>query len=199
MQVHKTELPGVLLFEPTPHHDARGWFARTFDSAAARAAGIDPSAFVQDSQSRSHKGVIRGLHGRIGEGEAKFVRCPSGALFDVVIDVRPNSSTFGCWEAFQLDDRHMHGLYIPRGFLHGFQALTESADICYRIDAEHNPTEDIAVRWDDPHLAIPWPLSPALISERDQRAATWNELHIPVRPGQETAATNRGENRSRRA
>lgn len=199
MQVHKTGLPGVLLFEPTPHHDARGWFTRTFDSAAARAAGIDPSAFVQDSQSRSHKGVIRGLHGRTGMGEAKFVRCPSGALFDVVIDVRPNSSTFGRWEAFHLDDRHMYGLYIPRGFLHGFQALTESADICYRIDAEHNPTEDIAVRWDDPHLGIPWPLSPTLISERDQRAVTWSELHIAVRPGQEAAATNRGEDRSRRA
>lgn len=176
MKFQQTELPGVLLFEPTPRHDARGWFTRTFDSAAVRAAGIDPTSFVQDSQSRSHKGVIRGLHGRSGNGEAKFVRCPSGALFDVVIDARPHSPTFGRWQAFQLDDTRMHALYIPRGCLHGFQALTDSADIFYRIDAEHDPAEDIAVRWDDPYLAIPWPLPPALISARDRRAGTWFEL-----------------------
>lgn len=181
MQVHRTELAGVLLFEPKPHHDDRGWFSRTFESAAARSAGIDPSAFVQDSQSRSRKGVIRGLHGRFGRGEAKFVRCSSGALFDVVIDARTDSPTFGRWAGFRLDDERMLGLYIPRGFLHGFQALTETADICYRIDAEHDPTEDVSVRWDDPHLTIDWPLAPTLISERDRRAGTWTELQSFVR------------------
>jgi dTDP-4-dehydrorhamnose 3,5-epimerase len=184
MQVRQTGIAGVLLFVPTPHHDDRGWFSRTFDANAARTAGLDPGAFVQDSQSRSRKGVIRGLHGRLGRGEAKFVRCSSGALFDVVVDARPDSPTFGRWAAFQLDDLEMHGLYIPRGLLHGFQALTETADTCYRIDAEHDPAEDVAVRFDDPQLAIPWPLPPTLLSDRDRSARTWADLQPLLKSSQ---------------
>jgi dTDP-4-dehydrorhamnose 3,5-epimerase len=184
VQVRQTGIAGVLLFVPTPHHDDRGWFSRTFDASAARTAGLDPGAFVQDSQSRSRKGVIRGLHGRLGGGEAKFVRCSSGALFDVVVDARPDSPTFGRWAGFQLDDLDMHGLYIPRGMLHGFQALTETADTCYRIDAEHDPIEDVAVRFDDPQLAIPWPLPTTLLSDRDRSARTWADLQLLLKSSQ---------------
>ena len=176
MQVHATELAGLQLLVPTPHADERGWFSRTFDASTARDAGIDPDAFRQDSQSRSRLGVIRGMHGRRGAGEAKLVRCAHGAIQDVVVDIRPESPTFGRWQSFLLDDVSLHVLYIPRGFLHGFQALTETADTCYRIDAEHDPAEDVGVRWDDPDLAIAWPAPPTVVSARDQAAGSWPDL-----------------------
>jgi dTDP-4-dehydrorhamnose 3,5-epimerase len=173
VQVQTTGLAGVLLFVPTPHRDERGWFSRTFDGAVARAAGVDPNAFLQDSQSRSAHGVIRGMHGRRDTGEAKLVRCAHGALHDVVVDARPDSPTFGQSASFRLDDETMHTLYIPRGFLHGFQALTDTADTCYRIDAEHDPSADLAVAFDDPDLAIAWPLPPTMVSARDRAAGSW--------------------------
>lgn len=173
MQVQTTSLDGVLLFLPTPHRDERGFFSRTFDAAVAREAGLDPDAFLQDSQSRSAHGVIRGMHGRRDTGEAKLVRCAHGAIHDVVVDARPGSPTFGQSASFLLDDEGMHTLYIPRGFLHGFQALTETADTCYRIDAEHDPSADLAVAFNDPELAIAWPLPPTLVSARDRAAGTW--------------------------
>jgi len=152
MHFRSTALPGVLVFTPTPHHDERGFFSRTADARTLVDAGIDPAGFVQDSQSRSRQGVVRGLHGRTGDGEAKLVRCAHGALHDVVVDARPDSPTFGERVEFQLDDKNLWTLYLPRGVLHGFQALTETADICYRIDAEHDPRDDVAVRYDDPDL-----------------------------------------------
>ena len=175
MRVLETDLDGVLLFEPTPHRDARGFFSRTCDNAVLAAAGIDPT-FAQDSQSRSVQGVVRGMHGRLGNGEAKLVRCAHGAVHDVVVDARPGSPTFGRWQAFRLDDETMRSVYIPRGFLHGFQALTDVADTCYRIDTAHDPAEDVSVAWDDPDLAIPWPLPPTLVSDRDRRAPSWRQL-----------------------
>jgi dTDP-4-dehydrorhamnose 3,5-epimerase len=171
-----TSLAQVMVFLPAPHHDDRGFFTRTFDAEVAAVHGLDPASFVQDSQSRSRRGVVRGLHGRSGEGEAKLVRCARGAVHDVVVDARPGSPTFGRHEAFRLDDEQFWHLYIPPGLLHGFQALTDQADVCYRIDRGHDPTEDVAVRFDDPDLAIAWPLAVTAISERDAAAGTWAEL-----------------------
>jgi dTDP-4-dehydrorhamnose 3,5-epimerase len=176
LQVRETPIPGVLLFEPTPHHDDRGWFSRTFDTEVAREAGIDSDAFLQDSQSRTRGGGLRGLHGRIGHGEAKLVRCARGAIFDVVVDARPGSPTLGRWESFRLDDENLRTLYIPRGCLHGFQALTDPADTCYRIDATHNPQEDVTVRFDDPDLDIPWPLPVTVMSAKDGKGRSWRDL-----------------------
>lgn len=176
MNVERTRMDGVLLLVPTPHEDERGWFSRTSDAASLTAAGVAPEGFVQDSQSRSWRGVVRGLHGRAGGGEAKLVRCASGAIYDVVVDIRPSSPTFGQWQAFRLDDTTLHSLYIPRGLLHGFQALTEVADTCYRIDAEHDPSEDVAVRWDDPDLGVGWPLPASMVSARDGAAPPWSQL-----------------------
>lgn len=173
MEVRTTKLAGVLLFVPTPHRDERGFFTRTFDSAVARAAGVNPDAFVQDSQSRSERKVIRGMHGRRDTGEAKLVRCAHGAIHDVVVDARPSSPTFGQSASFLLSDESLHTLFIPRGFLHGFQALTDDADTCYRIDAVHNPAADLAVAFDDPDLAIEWPLSAGTVSARDRAAGSW--------------------------
>jgi dTDP-4-dehydrorhamnose 3,5-epimerase len=161
---------GAMLFVPTPHADGRGFFSRTFDADVARAAGIDPRAFVQDSLSRSRRGVVRGLHVRRGAGEAKLVRCSYGAVFDVIVDLRTASPTFGNWEGIELRGDQQVSLYVPAGCAHGFQALTEPADVCYRIDRAHDPAEDVSVSFDDPQLAIPWPLPVTIMSQRDRNA-----------------------------
>ncbi|MGH9112847.1 MAG: dTDP-4-dehydrorhamnose 3,5-epimerase family protein [Acidimicrobiales bacterium] len=176
MHVRTTTLAGLLVFVPTPHHDQRGFFTRTFDAEVATAHDVDPASFVQDSQSRSRQGVVRGLHLRTGQGEAKLVRCARGAVHDVVVDARPGSSTFGRHEAFRLDDEHFWHVYIPSGLLHGFQVLTDVADVCYRIDRAHDPSEDRAVRYDDPDLAIGWPLPVTDLSARDAAAGSWADL-----------------------
>jgi dTDP-4-dehydrorhamnose 3,5-epimerase len=163
-------IDGVLLFRPTPHVDARGFFSRTFDAAVMRTAGIDPGAFVQDSLSRSARGVLRGLHLRTGRGEAKLVRCSYGAIFDVIVDLRPSSPTYRNWESFELRDEEQVSLYIPAGCAHGFQALTEPADVSYRIDREHDPSQDVTIAHDDEELGIPWPLAVTNMSQRDRTA-----------------------------
>lgn len=164
-------IAGALLFTPTPHADERGFFCRTFDTDIVRAAGIDPFGFTQDSLSRSRRGVVRGLHLRRGAGEAKLVRCSYGAIFDVIVDLRPQSPTFRNWESFELRGDGQVSLYVPAGCAHGFQALTEPADVTYRIDRVHDPAQDVAIAYDDPELAIPWPLPVAGLSRRDRTAA----------------------------
>lgn len=176
MRVERTRLDGLLVLVPEVHADERGFFSRTFDDRTAAEAGIDPRSFVQDSQSRSHRGVVRGLHGRGGAGEAKLVRCARGAVLDVVVDARPASPTFGQWLAHRLDDVEMRHLFVPAGFLHGHQTLTPQADVCYRIDAEHAPEEDLAVHHLDPDLAVEWPEPITLVSERDRAAGSWAHL-----------------------
>lgn len=163
-------ISGALLFQPQPHVDERGFFSRTFDADVARGAGIDPAGFAQDSLSRSARGVVRGLHIRRGDGESKLVRCSYGAIFDVVVDLRPGSPTYGNWESFELRDDQQVSLYIPAGCAHGFQALTEPADVAYRIDRPHDPAEDVSIAFDDPELAIPWPLPVTSMSVRDKAA-----------------------------
>jgi dTDP-4-dehydrorhamnose 3,5-epimerase len=126
-----TQVPrisGALLFQPQPHADERGFFSRTFDAEIASQAGLDPAAFVQDSLSRSVRGVIRGMHIRGGDGEAKLVRCSYGAIFDVIVDLRPTSPTYRNLASFELRDTDQVSLYVPAGCAHGFQALTDPAD-----------------------------------------------------------------------
>jgi dTDP-4-dehydrorhamnose 3,5-epimerase len=176
MQVSSASMPGLIAFSPTPHRDERGLFTRTFDADVARAAGVDPAAFVQDSLSRSHRGVVRGLHLRSGRGESKLVRCSFGAIFDVVVDLRVDSPTFSRWESFDLTGENQVSIFIPAGCAHGFQALTEPSDITYRIDRIHNPAEDVTIAYNDPRLAIPWPLPVTLVSDRDRAAPTLAEL-----------------------
>jgi len=176
MRVEAAELADVLLFRPAPHRDDRGLFTRTFDAELAISYGLDPASFVQDSQSRSSHATLRGLHGRSGPGEAKLVRCARGAILDVIVDSRPTSPTFGRHESFRLDDQDFTTLYVPRGFLHGFQVLSDLADICYRIDRPHDANEDLSVRYDDPELAVDWPLPVGVLSPRDETAGSWRDL-----------------------
>src|SRR3954464_3188749 len=135
-------IAGALLFRPTPHVDERGFFSRTFDRDAVLAAGLDPDGFVQDSISRSRRGVVRGMHVRSGAGEAKLVRCSYGAVFDVVVDLRPESPTYRNQAHFTLTGLDQVTVYVPAGCAHGFQALTDPADVSYRIDRPHDPAED---------------------------------------------------------
>jgi dTDP-4-dehydrorhamnose 3,5-epimerase len=169
-------IEGAVLFRPRPHVDERGFFCRTFDADVTRGAGIDPAGFAQDSVSRSARGVIRGLHVRRGKGESKLVRCSYGAVFDVVVDLRPASATYGNWESFNLRDDEQVTLYVPAGCPHGFQALTGPADVSYRIDRPHDPAEDVSVAFDDPELAIPWPLPVTIMSKRDKDAFSLAEV-----------------------
>ncbi|MEC3976534.1 dTDP-4-dehydrorhamnose 3,5-epimerase [Amycolatopsis sp. H20-H5] len=169
-------IDGAYLFEPTPHRDERGFFSRTFDAEVARSVGIDPDGFAQDSLSRSRKGVLRGMHLRAGAGEAKLVRCSYGKVFDVVVDLRPDSPTYRDKAYFELSGDTQVTLYIPSGCAHGFQALTDPADVSYRIDRAHNPDEDVTIAYADPELAIAWPLPVTLMSPRDSDAPSLAEV-----------------------
>lgn len=174
MRVVEQDLPGVLTFHPVVHRDDRGYFTRTWDRAVAARAGLPD--FVQDSQSRSLQGVVRGLHVRAGAGEAKLVRCARGRIWDVVLDLRRSSPTFGQWRGFDLDDVDHVGLFIPRGCAHGWQALSEVADVCYRIDAEHDPAEDLTIAYDDPWAGVTWPAQVTAVSARDRQGTTVQEV-----------------------
>lgn len=179
MRIDTTELADVLVLTPEPFRDDRGLFTRTFDAEEFdKYLGVPgaAAAFVQDSQSRSRLGVVRGMHGRSGRGEAKLVRCAHGAVHDVLVDIRPDSPTFGNQQAFLLDDTDFRHLYVPPGLLHGFQALTEVADVCYRIDRPHDPAEDLGVAYNDPDLAIAWPVPVTVVSDRDAAAGSWRDL-----------------------
>src|SRR4051794_31893290 len=182
MHVIPWALHGAVLFEPTPFVDDRGFFVRTSSVATLGEAGLDPGRFVEESQSRSRKGVLRGLHGRSALSEGKLVRCARGSIFEVVVDLRPWSSTFlGC-ESIALDDELHQQLWIPPGLVHGFQVTSAHADVCYRMDAPYEPSLDLAVAWDDPELAIEWPIRPPVLSTRDQAAPRLAD----VRPNLET-------------
>jgi dTDP-4-dehydrorhamnose 3,5-epimerase len=169
------QIAGALLFTPQPHVDERGFFSRTFDADIVRAAGIDPASFVQDSVSRSVRGVIRGMHVRSNDGESKLVRCSYGSIFDVIADLRSASPTYGNWASFELRDDEQATLYVPAGCAHGFQALTDPADVSYRIDRPHDPAEDVSIAFDDPEFNIPWPLPVTLMSQRDKNAPSFAE------------------------
>ncbi len=196
MDVERTDIAGLVVFRPSPHRDERGFFSRTFDADVARAAGIDPHAFVQDSLSRSRRGVVRGLHVRLGDGENKLVRCSSGAILDVVVDLRPDSATFLRVATFELTGEAQTSVHVPAGCAHGFQALTEPADISYRIDRPHDPRFDLTIAYDDPDLAIAWPLDVSVMSATDRAAPTLAmvkdrlaEIRPGIRPGNRPGPT----------
>lgn len=176
MRFRHTSIPGVLVFEPEPRADDRGFFVRTLSADVLAEAGVDLARFVQENQSRSRLGALRGLHLRAGPGEAKLVRCSQGRIFDVVVDLRPSMTTFGRHESFQLDDvRHLH-LYVPPGCAHGFQALSDVADTCYHHDQFYAPGLDVAVAWDDPDIGIEWPLPEPALSDRDRSAPSLRQM-----------------------
>lgn len=169
-----TRLPGAWLVEPKPSRDHRGFFARTFCARAFAERGL-VTHFVQHSTSHSSaKGTLRGMHFQLPpHGEVKVVSCMKGAIWDVIIDLRPGSATFRQWQSFFLTAGNRRRLYVPEGFAHGFQTLAPESEVGYLISAYYRPEASAGVRYDDPCFAISWPLPPAALSERDR---TWPDF-----------------------
>ncbi len=151
-----TRLDGLVLLEPTAHGDERGFFVESYRENVWAEHGV-PAGFVQDNHSRSRRGVVRGMHVSIGGGQAKLVRCARGRIWDVPVDLRPDSPTHGEWEAFVLDDENLRELYLPLGFAHGFCVLSELADVVYKCSTYYDPALERGFRWDDPEVGIAWP------------------------------------------
>lgn len=162
-----TTLSEVVLIEPKVHGDSRGFLVETFRSESAESLGIDVS-FVQENHSRSAKDVVRGIHTQ--RGLAKLVRCSLGRAWDVVVDLRPGSPTFASWEGYELSDDNHRQLFVPPGFGHGFCALTQPTDIVYKLSQYYDPTQEIAIAWDDPQIGVRWPIQEPSLSERDSVA-----------------------------
>jgi dTDP-4-dehydrorhamnose 3,5-epimerase len=162
-------LPGVRVLEPAVHGDDRGFFLEFYNAHTFAAHGIDRT-FVQDNHSRSGRGVLRGLHYQLGQPQAKLVRVIVGEIFDVAVDVRRGSPTFGRFAGHVLSAENKHMMFIPEGFAHGFYVVSEVAEITYKCSDYYAPAEERGVAWDDPALTIPWPLvGPApLLSARDR-------------------------------
>lgn len=170
MRTVPTRLDGPLLLEPQVRGDHRGFFVETFRADDWAAAGIDV-AFVQDNHSRSRRGTLRGIHFQTSPGQAKLVRCSRGAIFDVVVDLRRRSPTFGAWEGFVLDDESMRQLFVPVGFGHGFCVTSEVADVAYKCSSYYDAATEAGIAYDDPAIGIAWPREvEPIVSERDATA-----------------------------
>ena len=173
MQVTPTAIPDVLVIEPKVFGDARGFFFESFNQKAFNdATGLNLN-FVQDNHSRSAKGVLRGLHYQIQQPQGKLVRVVRGSVFDVVVDIRKSSSTFGKWVGVELSEDNQRQLWVPPGFAHGFVVLSESADFLYKTTDYYSPAHERCIAWNDPYIAIQWPdsLIPQL-STKDSAAVT---------------------------
>jgi dTDP-4-dehydrorhamnose 3,5-epimerase len=166
MEFLPTELAGVLIIEPDVHRDARGFFLESYHARRYREAGI-PELFVQDNHSRSTRGTLRGLHAQRSRPHGKLVRVIEGEVFDVAVDVRRGSPTFGRWEGVILSAENFRQCYIPPGFLHGFCVLTEAAELEYKVTDFYSPADELGVIWNDPDLAIAWPVSDPILSQKD--------------------------------
>jgi len=176
MQRLATRLDGSVLIEPVVHRDSRGFFVETYRKNVLAEFGIREE-FVQDNHSRSARGVVRGIHFQLPPGQAKLVRCARGAIFDVVVDLRRGSPTFGEWESHELSDENHRQLYIPIGFGHGFCVVSEVADVIYKTSGYYDPAIERGIAWDDPDVGIAWPTGVELqVSERDATAPRLAEV-----------------------
>ena len=171
----ETKLDGVVLVEPEVHGDERGFLVETFRADAWRELGVEVE-FVQDNHSRSRRGILRGLHFQTAPGQAKLVRCARGRIFDVAVDLRRGSPTYGRWEGHELDGERHRQLFVPTGFAHGFCVLSELADVHYKLSTYYDPATEAGIRWDDPDVGIDWPVSDPQVSERDRSAPRLAEI-----------------------
>jgi dTDP-4-dehydrorhamnose 3,5-epimerase len=168
-----TEIDGVVLIEPDVHGDERGFLVESFRAGAMKLLGVDVE-FVQENQSRSSARVLRGIH--LQQGQAKLVRCARGRIFDVAVDLRPDSPTYKHWEGYVLDDVEHRQLFIPDGFGHGFCVLSDEADVLYRLSSYYDADLERGIAWDDPEVAVRWPISDPILSERDRSAPRLAEV-----------------------
>ena len=177
IDVIETPLSGVLLIEPRVFEDERGFFMETFNADDFANAGL-PVTFVQDNHSRSSQNVLRGLHYQYPQWQGKLVRTILGEIFDVAVDIRRDSPTFGEWYGATLTDTNKQQLYIPPGFAHGFCVMSEFADVVYKCTTLYKPSDDAAVRWNDPEVGIDWPIENPLVSPKDAAAQTLQDVVV---------------------
>lgn len=175
MKFRPTELPDVIVVEPLVHRDDRGFFLEVYHEGKFREAGLDVR-FVQDNHSRSARHVLRGLHAQLRRPQGKLVRATVGEIYDVAVDVRPGSPTFGRWVGVLLSGETLHACWVPPGFAHGFCVLSDVAEIEYKCTAPYDPTDEIVLRWDDPTVGVRWPVADPVLSARDRAASSLKEL-----------------------
>ena len=180
MKVEETSLPGVLLIEPRLFDDERGWFLESWQSERYIAAGL-PELSVQDNLSFSRRGVLRGLHLQHPQAQAKLCQVVAGEVFDVAVDVRPDSPGFGRWLGMRLSGETHQQLFIPEGFAHGFVVLSETALFSYRCSTAYAPEHEHTIRWDDPELAIDWQIEEPIVSAKDRAGQTLAEITDKLR------------------
>lgn len=178
VEVKKTSIEGVLIIEPKVFGDDRGYFMETYNEPEFKAKGV-PYDFVQDNQSKSTKGVLRGLHYQINHPQAKLVRVLEGEVFDVAVDLRKGSPTYGKWEGVLLSGENKKMFMIPRGFAHGFVVLSDTAIFAYKCDDVYHPNDEGGIMWNDPDIGVEWPFEgEPLLSEKDKHHVPFKESKI---------------------
>jgi dTDP-4-dehydrorhamnose 3,5-epimerase len=171
----ESRLEGLVVIEPEVFGDERGFLVETYRADLWRQFGVELD-FVQHNHSRSSRGTLRGLHFQTRPGQAKLVRCSAGRIFDVAVDLRRDSPTFGQWEGYDLDDITHRQLLVPVGFGHGFCVLSETADVHYQLSSYYDSATEAGIAWDDPDVGVEWPLEEPLLSERDKSAPRLAEI-----------------------
>ncbi|MBS2025264.1 MAG: dTDP-4-dehydrorhamnose 3,5-epimerase [Deltaproteobacteria bacterium] len=166
MKLHRTEIDDVVVLEPDVFRDARGFFLETYHQAKYVAQGLT-APFVQDNHSRSSKGTLRGLHAQRKNPQGKLVRAVRGEIWDVAVDLRPGSKTFGKWAAATLSEDNFRQIWVPPGFAHGFCVLSDVAEVEYKCTTLYDRADEIGVLWNDPAIGIPWPVQEPLLSSKD--------------------------------
>ena len=184
MRVTRMEIPEVVLLEPTVHRDDRGYFLETYRRDRYAEAGV-PHDFVQDNRSKSTKGVLRGLHAQRARPQGKLVQCVQGKIFDVAVDIRRGSPTFGQWTGVELSEDNRRQLWVPAGLAHGFLVLSEAAEVLYKTTDYYAPEHERSIAWDDPTIAIDWPLAALglaepLLSGKDRAGVTLAQAELPA-------------------
>ena len=174
MKLTALPIKGLYLLEPRVFEDPRGWFYECFRSDVLAAEGL-VTHFPQDNHSRSVQGTVRGLHFQSSPGQVKLVRCTLGAVWDVAVDIRPDSPTFGKWYGVELSAENRRQFYIPLGFAHGFSVLSPVAEFQYKCSAYYDPKTECGLRWNDPDLAVDWKVETPILSDRDQKTPLFKE------------------------
>jgi dTDP-4-dehydrorhamnose 3,5-epimerase len=175
LRVLETGLDGVVIIEPRVHGDERGFFLESWKASSYRSLGL-PDAFAQANISRSEKGVLRGLHYQYRQPQGKLVCVLEGRIFDVAVDIRPGSASFGQWSGVELSAQNHRQLFIPEGFAHGFIVLSDTALFHYYCTTEYAPQYEVSIAWDDPDIAVQWPVEPSAVSQKDRQAPQLRDI-----------------------
>jgi len=175
MKVEKTSISGPLIIYPDVFEDPRGYFYESYNADKFKEMGIIES-FNQSNHSKSVKGTLRGLHFQVSPGQSKLVRVIRGSVWDVAVDIRPSSKTFGKWHAVELNEENRMIYYVPVGFAHGFCVLSETTEFLYKVSSVYNPKTESGIAWDDPDINIEWPIKSPLLSERDMKNQSLKEF-----------------------